>query len=86
MSSEETLYVAAIGAPTNIASALLMEPELVKKIVVIWLGGQPLYFPHGIEFNLMQDIEASRVLFNSGVPLVLIPCMNVASLLTIKSI
>ena len=83
MSSEETLYVAAIGAPTNIASALLMEPELVKKIVVIWLGGQPLYFPHGIEFNLMQDIEASRVLFNSGVPLVLIPCMNVASLLTI---
>ncbi len=34
MSSEETIYVAAIGAPTNIASALLMEPELVKKIVL----------------------------------------------------
>lgn len=83
MSSDETIYVAAIGAPTNIASALMMEPELVKKIVVVWLGGQPLYFPHGVEFNLMQDIEASRVLFNSGVPLVLIPCMNVASSLTL---
>ena len=83
MSSDETIYVAAIGAPTNIASALIMEPELVKKIVVVWLGGQPLYFPHGVEFNLMQDIEASRVLFNSGVPLVLIPCMNVASMLTL---
>lgn len=83
MSSDETIYVAAIGAPTNIASALMMEPELVKKIVVVWLGGQPLYFPHGVEFNLMQDIEASRVLFNSGVPLVLIPCMNVASMLTL---
>lgn len=81
--SEETIYVASIGAPTNIASALLMEPELVKKIVVVWLGGQPLYFQHGVEFNLIQDIEASRVLFNSGVPLVMIPCMNVASMLTL---
>lgn len=83
MSSDETLYVAAIGAPTNVASALMMEPELVKKIVVIWLGGQPLYFEHGIEFNLMQDIEASRVLFNSGVPLIYVPCMSVASSLTL---
>lgn len=83
MSSDETIYVAAIGAPTNIASALMMEPKLVKKIVVIWLGGQPLYFAHGVEFNLMQDIEASRILFNSGVPLVMIPCMNVASMLSL---
>ena len=83
MASDETLYVAAIGAPTNIASALLLEPELVKKIVVVWLGGQPLYFGHGIEFNLIQDTAASRVLFDSGVPLVMIPCMNVASMLTL---
>lgn len=83
MASEEPLHVAAIGAPTNIASALMMEPELVRKIVVIWLGGQPLYFPHGIEFNLMQDVTASQVLLHSGVPLVYIPCMNVASLLSV---
>ena len=83
MSSDETIYVAAIGAPTNIASALLMEPELVKKIVVIWLGAQPLYFKHGTEFNCMQDVKASQVLFDSGVPLVLIPCMNTASILTL---
>ena len=83
MTSEETIYVAAIGAPTNISSALLMEPELVKKIVVVWLGAQPLYFKHGIEFNCMQDVEASKVLFDSGVPMVLIPCMNTASMLTL---
>ena len=83
MSSDETIYVAAIGAPTNIASALLMEPELVKKIVVVWLGAQPLYFKHGIEFNCMQDVKASQILFDSGVPLVLIPCMNTASMLTL---
>lgn len=84
MSSEETIYVAAIGAPTNIASALLMEPELVKKIVLVWLGAQPLYFKHGIEFNAMQDVKATQVLFDSGVPMVLIPCMNTASMLTLS--
>lgn len=83
MASEETIYVAAIGAPTNIASALLMEPELVKKIVLIWLGAQPLYFKHGIEFNAMQDVKATQILFDSGVPMVLIPCMNTASMLTL---
>lgn len=84
MSSDEILYVATTGAPTNIASALLMEPELVKKIVVIWLGGEPLDYPHGIEFNLIQDIEASRVLFDSGVPMVMVPVMNVVSMLTLS--
>ncbi len=83
MSSDDTIYVATIGAPTNIASALLMEPELVKKIVVVWLGAQPLYFKHGIEFNAMQDVKATQILFDSGVPMVLIPCMNTASMLTL---
>jgi len=83
MNGEGLLYVAAFGAITNIASAILMEPEIVNKIVVVWLGGQPLYFGHGLEFNLMQDVKASQVLFDSGVPLVYIPCMNVASLLAV---
>lgn len=82
--SEEILYVAAIGAITNIASAILMEPSIVEKIVVVWLAGQPLEFGHGIEFNMMQDVRASRVILDSGVPLVLIPCMNVASAITVS--
>ena len=86
MESDEPLYVAAFGAPTNVASALLMEPELVKKIVVIWLGAQPIEYGHGIEFNMMQDIETSRVLLDSGVPLVLIPVMNVVSHLTLNKL
>jgi len=84
MSSDEILYVATTGAPTNIASALMMEPELVKKIVVVWLGGEALDFPHGLEFNLIQDIEASRILLDSGVPLVMVPVMNVVSMLTLS--
>lgn len=82
MSSDEPLYVAAIGACTNIASALLAEPGLAEHIVVVWLGGQPPYFTHGFEFNMGQDIIGTQHLFNCGVPLIWIPCMNVASLLS----
>lgn len=84
MAGSEPLYVVATGAATNIASAILQNPDTIRKIVVVWLGGQPLAFGHGIEFNLMQDVRAAQVLFESGVPLVHIPCMNVASHLTVS--
>jgi purine nucleosidase len=83
MEGDELLYVAAIGAITNIASALRMEPKISEKIVVIWLGGQPLEFGHGFEYNLYQDVTAVQQVLDAGVPLVLIPCMNVASLLAV---
>ncbi|MDF2962550.1 MAG: nucleoside hydrolase [Paenibacillus sp.] len=76
---EDPLYVVAIGAITNVASAILMKPEIIEKIVVIWLGGHALHWPDTKEFNLRQDLHASRVVLDSGVPLVLIPCMGVAS-------
>ena len=74
-----TLYVAAIGAITNVASAILMEPDIIKNIVVVWLGGNALYWSHAREFNLQQDVAASRIIFDSGVPLVQIPCLPIAS-------
>ena len=73
------LYVATIGAITNVASAILMEPEIIKRIVVVWLGGHALYWPTAEEFNLRQDIHASRLIFDCGVPLVQIPCKPVTS-------
>jgi purine nucleosidase len=76
---DDPLYVVAIGAITNVASALLLEPRIVEKIVVVWLGGQALHWPDTQEFNLMQDLHASRLVFDSGAPLILIPCMGVAS-------
>jgi purine nucleosidase len=74
----EPLYVLALGAITNVASALLMAPDIVDKVVVVWLGGQPWYWPTAREFNLQQDVAAAQVLFDSGVPLVHVPCKNVA--------
>ena len=73
------LYVVAIGAITNVASALLLEPKLVDKICIVWLGGHALSWPNTHEFNLAQDPLAARVVFDSGAPVVLVPCMGVAS-------
>jgi purine nucleosidase len=74
------LYVAAIGAVTNIASAILIEPEITKHIVVLWLGGNPFYWPNNQgAFNLVQDLNSSRLIFDCGVPLVHIPCFGVTS-------
>lgn len=75
---EGPLYVVAIGAITNIASAILTAPDILNRIVVVWLGGQPYGWHHTREFNLSQDLHASRVLFDSGVALVRVPCTNVA--------
>lgn len=78
-SLDDPLYVVAIGAITNIASAILLEPDIIERIVVVWLGGHSLNWPHTREFNLGQDIPASRVIFDCGVPLVQIPCMGVTT-------
>ena len=73
-----SLYVVGIAACTNIASAIIKKPEIVDRIVVVWLGGHPHGWHTAHEFNLMQDVAAAQILFDSGVPLVHIPCKNVA--------
>ena len=58
---------------------MLKEPEIIKKIVVVWLGGNALYWPQNMEFNLKQDIGGAQVLFDCGVSLVMVPCKGVTS-------
>ena len=76
-SPQNPLYVVAIGAITNVASALLISPEIKENIVVVWLGGHALDFGNSNEFNMAQDVAAARVVFGCGVPLVQLPCMGV---------
>jgi purine nucleosidase len=76
---DDPLYVVPIGAITNVASAILLQPEIIQRIVVVWLGGHAMYWPDTREFNMWQDPQASRVILDSGVPLVQLPCMGVVS-------
>lgn len=78
-STDDPLYVVAIGAISNVASALLKAPEIADKVVVVWLGGHAFDWPHTWEFNLRQDVGGAQVLFDCGVPLVLVPCEGVTT-------
>ncbi len=75
----EPVFVLALGAPTNVASALIMAPEIKEKIIVVWLGGKGINWNTANEFNLKQDMHASQILFDCGVPLVQIPTEPVSS-------
>ena len=78
-SPQDPLYVAAVGAITNVSNAILIDPSIIRNIVVVWLGGNGHNWPHQREFNFHQDLNASRVIFDSGVPFVQLPCTPVVT-------
>ncbi|MDO4299683.1 MAG: nucleoside hydrolase [Lachnospiraceae bacterium] len=53
------LYVFAIGAGTNIASALLKNPELRERIVIVWLAGNDFSDSPNV-YNIYQDRTAAQ--------------------------
>lgn len=76
------LYVVAIGAITNVASAMLLNSAVKENTVVVWLGGHAHHYKDTREFNMFQDVAASRVVMQSGVPFVQLPCFGVVSAFT----
>jgi inosine-uridine nucleoside N-ribohydrolase len=80
---EEPLVIMAIGAATNVASALNLRPDLAERIVVWWLGGHTIELGAD-EYNLAGDLYAAMVLFDSGVPLVQFPALGVTSHLQVS--
>jgi inosine-uridine nucleoside N-ribohydrolase len=76
-SPEDPLFVAFLGPLTDMASAILLDPEIVHRdIVVIWIGGVGyggLTSYPGIEFNLSNDIASANVVFDSGIEIWQVP-------------
>lgn len=75
---EGPLYVGCLGPLTDMASALLLAPEVAEcDVTVIWIGGPPYgavlpsYPPP--EFNLANDVHAANVVFASRIPLIQVP-------------
>jgi inosine-uridine nucleoside N-ribohydrolase len=79
---QRPLYVLAVGALTNVGSALVLHPEIKPRIRVIWLGGFP---PDGgiREFNAANDRAAVKAVFESGVDLTVVPTETSARFLTL---
>lgn len=85
MGDPRRLYVAVLGPLTDVASALLEEPAVAERdVVVVWVGGPPYehvaaYAP---EFNLSNDVAAANVVVRSGLPLWQIP-MDVYTMVSV---
>lgn len=84
--ADDPLYVVAIGCVTNIASAILKEPEIIHRMVVLWTAGYPSWSPRSNlgSLNLDQDVAAAHVLFDSGVPLMYFPGFYVGAQLRLS--
>ncbi|PPH05738.1 nucleoside hydrolase [Rathayibacter sp. AY1F6] len=70
------LWIAVLGPLTDVAAALLLEPSIASRdVVVVWVGGPPYdeipaYSP---EFNLINDVGAANLVLESGIALWQIP-------------
>ncbi len=68
------LYILGIACATNLASALLLDPGIADRVCVVWTSAHPSWWPRPTaSYNLSLDLHASRLLFDSGVPLVYLP-------------
>ena len=79
----EKTTIIAIGAISNVAKALLFAPDIIPKVEVVWLGGHSFLQDKNDEYNFRQDVEAVKAVFNSKVKLTVIPCKNVAEVLSV---
>jgi purine nucleosidase len=70
-SKEKPLTVLIIGAATDIASAIILDPSIVDRIRIVQMG-----FTNeqgGEEFNIANDVHAAQAILSSNVPLVIGP-------------
>lgn len=84
---EDILFVLVTGPCTNVVSACLMDPSIMDKICVIWLGGECIDETTGPfhEWNLYADYAASQMLLNLDIPLILLPCGPIGSVKIVMS-
>lgn len=70
---DRPLYVAFYGPLTDMASALLLEPTIEnRKVIVVWIGGGT--WPNGgREYNLSNDIHAANVVMKSNLTVWQVP-------------
>ena len=74
---EKTVTLCTLGPLTNIAAALNREPMIAPRIrELVLMGGG--FFEGGnvtpaAEFNIHVDPQAAEIVFNSGIPLVMMP-------------
>ena len=64
--------IVSLGPATNIASAILLDRKIMKKVKRIWSMGTPGFGPGNAtpvaEFNVYIDAEAYAIMLGAGIP------------------
>ena len=71
--SDDIVYIAMLGCFTNVASALLLDPSIMEKAVIVMIGTQAFDLVSANDFNLKQDRIAARIIFECGIPVIILP-------------
>lgn len=80
LSREEPLEIAAVGPMTNLAVALMKDPDFAGRVRSLTIMGGHIrhveygghVFAPGVDYNLCSDPEASYVVLRSGMPIRLV--------------
>jgi purine nucleosidase len=80
MSREEPLEIVAVGPMTNLAVALMKDPDFAGRVRELTIMGGHIRhveyggheFAPGVDYNLCSDPEASWVVLRSGIPIRLV--------------
>lgn len=73
-SCDEKVTLVPIGPLTNIAALFIARPDLKEQIARISLMGGGVYqgnWTPAAEYNIWADPEAARIVFNSGLPIIM---------------
>jgi len=70
-SENDPLWVLGLGASTNLASAILLAPDIIPKVRYIFHARSENTWPErSVQYNVYGDIIAAKTLLESNVPLV----------------
>lgn len=65
------LWVVALGAATNVASAICKDPSIASLVRIVFHARSPESWPHrSLQYNVKGDVNAARTLLASPAPLV----------------
>jgi purine nucleosidase len=72
-----TITIGLLGPATNLALAMTKAPDIKSRIKEIVMMGGGRFYPGNItpvaEFNVYVDPDAANIVFQSGVPIVVLP-------------
>lgn len=69
--ADDPLWVVALGAATNLASAISKDPSIAEKVRFVFHARSPETWPErSVQYNVKGDVWAARTLLRSPAPLV----------------